>query len=53
MSFFKKLFGCKCKKCCKCVDKENCHCEEKVKCCEEKGEEVSNPTVNVNEEAQQ
>jgi hypothetical protein len=32
MNFLKKLFGCKCKKC--CFD-SSCNCPEKEKCCKE------------------
>ena len=35
MSFFKKLFGCKCQKDCKCGAGEKCNCEKKPSCCKE------------------
>lgn len=40
MSFFKKLFGCKCQKDCKCGAGEKCACEKKS-CCSKEEKPVS------------
>lgn len=43
MSFLDKLFGCKCKKDCKCAPGEKCDCEKKP-CCSKEENPVSMPT---------
>jgi len=51
MSFFKKLFGCKCKKC--CGHKEGCDCcKDKEKCCKEQASAQTEQSAPVSEPTQ-
>ena len=47
MNFFKKLFGCKCKKCCPHKEGEVCNCQNKEKCCKEQASTETNQSVPV------